>query len=122
MDSQACVSLVSICDSTSKSNQQLTLSFGDSGLYSSNLLNLSTQAQFPNYDNVYCFNHELLNNQLSSFKGSSGILSVGAFKVPIGSIQDVSAAKNVKNIQWFVVGTVVFVVIFVGIGVRKPWL
>ncbi|CAL6085947.1 Conserved_hypothetical protein [Hexamita inflata] len=127
MDSQACVSLASICDSTSKSNQQLTLSFGDSGLYSSNLLNITAQAEYPNADGLYCFNHGFSRAQITKFtdeiSGSvTGVLQIGVSKVPVQTVTDASQVQPVKNIQWFVLGTAVFAAALVGVSAWKSWV
>ncbi|CAL5993074.1 Conserved_hypothetical protein [Hexamita inflata] len=130
MNSQACVTIKNICANnlTSSSNQQFTYSFGNDGKYSKNLLNISSQAIFPNAENKYCVNYNFSDSLITELTDmyadvpTTGIISIGSELVPISSATDASKISPVKNIEWFIVGIVGFTVIVVGISIWKPWV
>ncbi|CAL5993072.1 Hypothetical_protein [Hexamita inflata] len=126
MNTEACVQL---SESFRKElivplNKQIMFSFGDSGLFSDNLLNISTQAIYPNSNNKYCMNYNFTEQQISSLTNVnvSGQIQIDDLMIPVVEIIDLSAASNVQNINFIIVAVVVFMAVLVGFSVWKPWV
>ncbi|CAL6081805.1 Hypothetical_protein [Hexamita inflata] len=126
MNTEACVQL---SESFRKElivphNKQIMFSFGDTGLFSDNLLNISTQAIYPNSNNKYCLNYNFTEQQISSLTNVnvSGQVQIDDLMIPIVEIIDQSAASNVQNINLIIVAVVIFMAVLVGFSVWKPWV
>ncbi|CAL5993058.1 Conserved_hypothetical protein [Hexamita inflata] len=126
MNTEACVQL---SESFRKElivpqNKQIMFSFGNSGIFSDNLLNISTQAIYPNSNNKYCMNYNFTEQQISSLTNVnvSGQIQIDDLMIPVVEIIDQSTASNVQNINLIIVAVVVFMAILVGISVWKPWV
>ncbi|CAL6075100.1 Hypothetical_protein [Hexamita inflata] len=111
---QVCVSVTNICSGQTQSNQQFIYSFPS--------FNITSQAPFPNTENKYCAKHHFDSNSIQQLVNQRGVVLVNDLKIPISSVTDDSVVKSVKNIQWFVLGTAVFITVFVGLSVWKPWV
>ncbi|CAL6067065.1 Conserved_hypothetical protein [Hexamita inflata] len=128
METQACITLTNICLNDVATTKQFSYSFGNNGSYSQNLLNISSQQQFPNLDNKYCVNYDFNDTMITlltdiySDTVVTGVLTIGEYSIPISSVVDASQIKDVNNIEWFVVGMVIFTIILVGFSIQKPWI
>ncbi|CAL6067079.1 Conserved_hypothetical protein [Hexamita inflata] len=111
---QVCVSVTNVCSGQAQSNQQFIYSFPS--------LNITSQAPFPNTENKYCAKHQFDSITIQQLVNQRGVVLVNDLKIQISSVTDDSVVKSVKNIQWFVLGTAVFIAVFVGLSVWKPWV
>ncbi|CAL5993144.1 Hypothetical_protein [Hexamita inflata] len=111
---QVCVTVTNICSGLAQSNQQFIYSFPS--------LNITSQAPFPNSENKYCAKHQFGSNTIQQLVNQRGVVLVNNSMIPISSVTDESVVKPVKNIQWIVLGTAVFIVVFVGLSMWKPWV
>ncbi|CAL6080268.1 Conserved_hypothetical protein [Hexamita inflata] len=111
-DSQACVSITNICQNAT-SNQQFTFSFK-----SAQDVNITTQAEFPNSDSVYCVNSVFSREQARGITG--GVVQIGSSLVPISFFSDGTAIEPVKNVQWLVLMVGVVMGLIVAVGIYKP--
>ncbi|CAL5993124.1 Conserved_hypothetical protein [Hexamita inflata] len=130
MDTQACVSITNVCQNniTTSKTQQFTYSFGNQGSYSENILNISTNAIFPNSENKYCVNYDFSADQISILTNektdspTSGVLTIGSIKIPIAKAVDASTILPVQKIWLLIVGISGFTIILVGFSFWKPWV
>ncbi|CAL6061659.1 Conserved_hypothetical protein [Hexamita inflata] len=113
-DSQACVTINNICYNAT-SNQQYKFSFSNSSDY---ILNISTQAVFPNSESKYCVNGAFSRKLAGEITG--GVVHIGSDLVPIGSSTDQTQILAVNNIQWILLGIAVVMGILVTVGIFKP--
>ncbi|CAL6061695.1 Conserved_hypothetical protein [Hexamita inflata] len=106
---------------------QFTFSFGDNILFGSNLLNVTTQARFPNAENKYCAEYSFTDSQIQKYlnkdstKSVTGLLSIGQLLLPVSTIVDVSKPKDVLNLEYILIAVAVIVISFVIISLIKPW-
>ncbi|CAL6081812.1 Conserved_hypothetical protein [Hexamita inflata] len=129
-DQETCVTITNICANniTSASNKQFTYSFGNEGKYSKNLLNITSQAVFPNSENKYCVNYDFSDSMITEITDqyadvpTTGVITIGSVQVPISSATDASNILPVKNIEWFIVGIAGLTFIIVGVSIWKPWV
>ncbi|CAL6045123.1 Conserved_hypothetical protein [Hexamita inflata] len=127
---QVCAEFAQSCQASglSAGSNQFTFSFGDIGKFGNNLLNVSTQGTFSTSNNKYCANHAFSTAQIAQLVNADGAgavtgsLKIGSVQIPVAVITDNSAMQQVKNIQWFVVGTAALIVVFTAIGLWKQWV
>ncbi|CAL5979266.1 Conserved_hypothetical protein [Hexamita inflata] len=127
---QVCAEFTQSCQASglSAGSNQFTFSFGDIGKFGNNLLNVSTQGTFSTTNNKYCANHAFSTAQIAQLVNADGAgavtgsLKIGSVQIPVAVITDNSAMQQVKNIQWFVVGTAALIVVFTAIGLWKQWV
>ncbi|CAL6051108.1 Conserved_hypothetical protein [Hexamita inflata] len=127
---QVCAEFTQSCQASglAAGSNQFTFSFGDTGKFGNNLLNVSTQGTFSTANNKYCANHAFSTAQIAQLVNADGAgavtgsLKIGSVQIPVAVITDNSAMQQVKNIQWFVVGTAALILVFTGIGLWKQWV